>query len=309
MVNLKVDKENADVCYNDKYHIYWDKHDLFTYISATTIIGLYEQEFDKLFWLQYKAFQRLCNPNKDMLSNIRELGIFDRKTLSEMFPIVGTKEFDDMVATISGEWKKENKRACDDGTKIHAWYEDKFNGNGTYDLSWYGFNGGFKYKEGCYEITSKTARQAFPEMLVSMKTKSGVRIAGQIDLAVQDKDNIHILDYKSSKVLNYSSYKKPNGSHTMMKEPLSHLMDCNMSHYQMQLSLYQYMLTRIYPWLVPNDLTIIHLSNGTFMRHVVKYLRRDVVNMCCNFRDFHQDYEYTKIIKDEQGRYWLPRRA
>lgn len=309
MIELKVDKENDTVCYNDEHHIYWDKNDLFTYISVTTIIGFYEQEFDKQFWLQYKAFQKLCSPTKDVLENLRELAVFDRKILSMRYPKIATKEFDDMINQINSEWKHTNKEACEKGTDTHAGYENKFDEKGWYGLSWYGFDKDkkFLYIPNCYKISDRVNRQVLPEMLVSMKTKSGVRIAGQIDLAIKDCKDLFIQDYKTNKELKFESYRKPSGKYTMMKEPLSHLMDCNISHYQLQLSLYQYMVRRIYPWLKPNHLTIIHVSNGTSLRHVVDYLERDVINMCCNFRDFHPEFEYKKIIKDEQGRYWLPR--
>lgn len=308
MIELKVDKENDDICYNDKYHIYWDKKDLFTYISATTIIGLYEQEFDRPFWLQYKAFQRLCNPSRDILTNLREIAVFDRKVLSSKYPVLATERFDDTVRQIDEEWVATNKNACEKGTNIHSGFEDKFDERGWYELSWYGFEKEkrFLYIPNKHEFSQSILRQVIPEMLISMKTESGVRIAGQIDLPVKDGNEIYVLDYKSNAKLKFESYKKPSGAHTMMKEPLSHLMDCNMSHYQLQLSLYQFMLRRKYSWLKPNDLTIIHVADGINVRHVVDYIPRDIVNMCCNFRDFHQEYTYKKIIKDEEGRYFLP---
>lgn len=308
MIELKVDKENDDICYNDKYHLYWDKKDLFTYISVTTIIGLYEQEFDRQFWLQYKAFQKLCNPSKDILTNLREIAVFDRKVLSAKYPLLLTNKFDEIVSQIDSEWKDTNKEACDKGTDIHAGFENRFDERGWYKLSWYGFDRDkkFLYIPNNYKFSQNIMRQVIPEMLISMKTDSGVRIAGQIDLPIKDGRDIHIYDYKSNKALKFESYKKPSGKYTMMKEPLSHLMDCNMSHYQLQLSLYQYMLRRKYNWLKPNNLVVIHVSDGVAVRHVMEYIQRDVVNMCCHFRDFHPEYTYKKIIKDEEGCYFLP---
>lgn len=305
---LTVDKENDTVCYNDRYHVYWDKRDLFTYISVTTLIGLYEQEFNREFWLQYKAFQQLCEPNPDVLRNLRELMVFDRETLATRYRKLRGPEFDELVAEIDSKWKTTNKDACEKGTKIHAGFENKFDSEGYYNLSWYGFdrNSKYLYKPGCYKIDMDVDKQAFPEMLISMKTKSGVRVAGQIDLAVKDGKDIFVIDYKSNAKLRQISYLGPNG-YSMMKSPLSHLMDCNMVHYQLQLTMYQYMLMRKYRDLEPNDLTIIHVSDREVVRHILKYIPKDVISMCCHFRDFRQDYEYTKIIKDEQGRYWLPR--
>lgn len=308
MKHLTVDKENKDICYNDKYHIYWDKKDLFTYISVTTLIGLYEQEFDRAFWLQYKAFQRLCRPSSEILVNLRELCVFDRKAIAEMYPVVGTKEFEKVVLELDDEWVNTNKEACDKGTKEHAEQEEKFYNEGYYDLEWQGFDKEkrFFYKPKDYNFYEDIDRQVIPEMLISMKTKSGVRVAGQVDLPVKDMNNVYIIDFKTNKKLKFESYRKPSGEYTMMKEPLSHLMDCNMSHYQMQLSLYTLMIIRKFPFLNPMDGTVIYLSDSGVTRHNLEFRGRDAFNMLCNFRDFHNDYEYKKIVKDEQGRYWLP---
>jgi hypothetical protein len=39
-----------------------NKKEGYRYISATTLIGLYEQPYDSDFWSMYKAFERLADP-------------------------------------------------------------------------------------------------------------------------------------------------------------------------------------------------------------------------------------------------------
>jgi hypothetical protein len=58
----KVDKENDDVIYSDEKHIYIDKIDYKPYISVTTLIKKYENEFDGEFWASYKACEALSDP-------------------------------------------------------------------------------------------------------------------------------------------------------------------------------------------------------------------------------------------------------
>ena len=57
--NIKIDKEN-DVCFfNDEQHKYYNKETMQTYISCTTIISKYGQEFQAEFWASYKALEAL----------------------------------------------------------------------------------------------------------------------------------------------------------------------------------------------------------------------------------------------------------
>lgn len=45
----KIDKENENTIYSDDEHVYIDKNDNSQYISVTTLIGKYTQEFDEEF--------------------------------------------------------------------------------------------------------------------------------------------------------------------------------------------------------------------------------------------------------------------
>ena len=139
MKELTIDKKNGTVAYNDKYHIYWDTEDLKTYISATTLIGLFEQEFDTEFFLKYKAFERLCNPTKDFLSNLRVSKVFDFDIIKRYYPSLKMSELNKTVEEIRSEWKKSNSDACTMGTSIHEGYENMFFKTGKYQLSDYGF--------------------------------------------------------------------------------------------------------------------------------------------------------------------------
>lgn len=196
MKELTIDKEFNDVAYNDEHHIYWDKNDLLSYISVTTLIGMFEQEFDEQFWLKYKAFERLCKPDKDILSNIRSSRKFDVDVIKKLYPKAIMTNLRPIMDEIKKEWVETNKNACEFGTATHEKYENIFSEKGYYQLSNYGFShkDGFYYSPNEYNIIKK--RQVLPECLISMKTKSGVRVAGQIDLPVFDYPDLHVFDYK-----------------------------------------------------------------------------------------------------------------
>ncbi len=60
-VNLKVDKENEFVQYNDELHKYWTKDSNQGCISVTTLIHKFTT-FDEEFWSCYKTLERLISP-------------------------------------------------------------------------------------------------------------------------------------------------------------------------------------------------------------------------------------------------------
>ena len=59
MINVKIDKENEHVAYNDKDHVYWIKGSDLKCISVTTLVGQYCQPFDHNFWSTYKSLERI----------------------------------------------------------------------------------------------------------------------------------------------------------------------------------------------------------------------------------------------------------
>ena len=57
----QVDKETEDVIYSDAKHLYLDKYDNKPYVSVTTLIHKYVNEFDSAFWSAYKACEALVD--------------------------------------------------------------------------------------------------------------------------------------------------------------------------------------------------------------------------------------------------------
>lgn len=87
----------------------------------------------------------------------------------------------------------------------------------------------------------------------------GYRLAGRADKVFIETVNgiryADIDDYKTNKEIELLSYKGRNG-HKMMKPPLSHLMDCNYVHYELQQSVYGFMLEA--NGIIPRTLRILH---------------------------------------------------
>ena len=56
---MEIDKRNGNCLYNDEKHIYWDEKDEVKYVSVTTLIHKFTQEFDEEFWSAYKALEAI----------------------------------------------------------------------------------------------------------------------------------------------------------------------------------------------------------------------------------------------------------
>lgn len=200
-VELTIDKTDGVVCYDDKHHVYWDRKDMFTYISVTTLISMFEN-YDRDFWLGYKALQEILADKpgiKKFLFNLRKLKAIDIDEVLSIYPGSFTaEEFENKKKEYSDKWNESGRKACEFGTKAHARYENRFKEKDWYQLDWLGFKPTewFAYIPGFYQFSEKLDRQVFPEMLISMKTESGVRIAGQVDLCLKNKNIIQIMDYK-----------------------------------------------------------------------------------------------------------------
>jgi hypothetical protein len=71
---------------------------------------------------------------------------------------------------------------------------------------------------------------------------------------------VNIYDYQTNKEIKKESYVNWEGISDKMLDPLSHLDDCNINHYNIQLSLYMYMILKHNPRLKPGKLIIEHIQ-------------------------------------------------
>lgn len=103
----------------------------------------------------------------------------------------------------------------------------------------------------------------YPEHLVYLKSAG---ICGQSDLVEVIDGKVNITDYKTNKEIKLAGYMNWEGITQKMQFPVSHLDDCNLRHYQLQLSIYLYMILKHNPKLQPGKLTIHHVifeNDGT----------------------------------------------
>ena len=193
---IKVDKEDDKVFFNDETHTYYDKKTLKKYISVTTLINAYSQEFDEEFWSAYKALEELMDGDK--WSIVKPMLLNTKKVKLELLPKWGINEeqFKLTQDAIKAEYKRKRDESCDRGTKIHEEFEMGFYNNKKFDFELYklpNLCGEFECRQNYYKLDLK--KGVYPELLLSC-IFDNVYISGQIDLCIVDDTDVYIIDHK-----------------------------------------------------------------------------------------------------------------
>lgn len=280
---LVIDKETDDVVYNDEKHIYVGKSGLVQdkkFISVTTLIGLFENKFDGDFWSKYKALEALVGA--DQFSSVKKK-LLDKKIWDDSYYLnfgISPEDFESKCEEVKSGWKDTNKEACEHGTRVHAKQENTFYMNPQKMIDKFNVGNKFKVNKNYHKLDLE--RAIYPEILLSSVSKDGLlRIAGQSDLLIKDGNHIKIWDWKTNKELKMESYyDKKKGSHEMMKYPLNNIQDCNYMHYTLQLSLYAWMVQKINPNFIIDELRIVHFTHdGQVNEYVLDYRKEDIIRM------------------------------
>lgn len=156
-------------------------------------------------------------------------------------------------------WKAESDRAINVGNWYHNQREDDILGLSNIERQ-----GKVipimhpMHDEGGYKISpnQRLTDGMYPEHFVYMKS---LGICGQSDLVEVIDGVVHITDYKTNKEIRSTSFKDWEGLSQKMNPPVSHLDDCNLNHYNLQLSIYMYMILKHNPKLKPGTLMIQHI--------------------------------------------------
>jgi len=283
---MNVDKKNGSVCFNEEKHIYWNENDNEKYISVTTLIGKYGQPFDENFWSAYKALEKLL-PEDDW--KIEKKSLLDTHRFNieilDMYDIP-IDTFNKTQQDLLDEWHRNKQESCERGTKIHAELENSMYKMGAnVSLKKFGIGGKFVCDKGRTNLDLENG--VYPEYLISRTSDDGIlKIAGQIDLLVKNGNEITICDWKTNKEI-----KTKGGFDTRTKQtakmlyPLNKLEDCDLSHYNLQLSMYAWMVQKLNPEFIIKDLVLVHFDhNGKQTVYHLPYLKNEVEQMLRHYK-------------------------
>ena len=287
MNDFEITKQNGNIAFEEKAHRYWDVTDPSKkFTSVTTIIEKFGQPFDKEFWSAYKALEKLlsadaCKIEKPSLLKSKK---FD-KSLLELHDI-SENDFNREQQAILDSWDEENRKSCERGTKIHADFENSFyKKKKNIDISKFQIGGKFECRKDYTDLDLENA--VYPEYLIHRVSPDGkLCIAGQIDLLVKKGNNIIVGDYKTNKEIKMKSFfDSRTKSSVKMKFPLNNLDDTNYWHYCLQLSTYAWMLQKLNPDFVIEDLVMIHIDHKDKMTiYHLPYLKNEVEKMLAFYK-------------------------
>jgi len=251
-------------------HEYKSVDTLIDWLSVTTFVSHFKQPFDSV---------------KSSISSSKN----KKSTWYGMNP-----------ESIRNIWDNEGFRATDMGT----WYHDQREKDIT-DCDTIVRDGielpVFKplFKEGIkIAPEQKLVNGIYPEHFVYLVSAG---LCGQSDRVEVINDHVNIGDYKTNKKLNFNGYTNWEGVTTMMTGPLSHLEDCHIVHYGIQLSLYMYMILKHNHNLKPGKLTIEHVifeSEGKDAHGYPLYKKDEQGNFIVKDVQVHELPYYKKEVQD-----------
>jgi len=237
------------VKYYDSPHIYFIGNKQVT--SVTTFIHKFENEFEEDFWSDYKAIEKIMGDSDFQVFKREIKDDPGREFIKEEFLKRGGDE-DTLLKIkqdILKEWKYKNHHATYEGSTLHDFAENYFNNkifpyseiNHEKDIHWIEIKETYKVMEGQF----KSFYNDVVGKLIPIKTELVVcdedyEIAGMVDIlfySVKLKKLV-IYDYKTNTELQMKNMWQK------MKSPLSHLDECSMNTYSLQLHTYKHIIEK-----------------------------------------------------------------
>lgn len=314
-MEMLVDKQSFDgmVCFNDDQHKYFTSTTKENFISVTTLIHKFAQEFDEEFWSRYKALQKLATEDKfdgPMIGRTKrgpasqaKQNLLDTKKYNhkwtEYFGI-DIEDLEEEAENIRQYYKDEREKSCFRGTKIHKNMENSIIAQSDLSIDFLKNNiipGSFKFSRDAKELIPGNV---YPEILLYRISDDGIlKVAGQVDLLIVDHDGgVYIVDFKTNKEIKKKSFFNSKARKSeKMHYPLNNLDDCNFNHYQLQLSLYFWLVNKANPKLFLKGLYLLHFDhNGNEETHECEYLKDEVERMLVYYKKQikHQEFKQTK---------------
>ena len=294
---LKIDKINGDVAFNEEKHLYWNiKNKSIKYTSITTLIQSYHEKFDEEFWSSYKAIERIFGIDVFKDSRIKFM-LLDIKSWKDDYLDLIDIDKDLFFKTkdeIKLEYKTKRDKACERGTAYHLMRENEWYQNKKAKVNEYiDSDDYFDVEKHNWDLNRENA--ILPEYLVYYSSPDGlVTLAGQIDLLIKEGNNIYVLDFKTnSKGIDKKAYFNNKTKQTKkMYYPINNIEDTTYNHYAIQLSCYAYMLKQINPNFNIKKLQLLHNAGDGETKIDVPYYEKEVKSM---FNDLWK----TNVIKRE----------
>jgi hypothetical protein len=310
---MKYDKRNGDVVFTEDTHKYQNiKYPDRNYISVTTLIGKFHEEFDTDFWSSYKALEALIGADEFKSSPIKRT-LLDKKKFDTEFVHMLHVDYDEFIAmkdALIERYARTNREACERGSLYHKQKEDALYNRPPTSMEDLGIklpeltgNNFTVIRDDCDMTRTHDAKAEF--LLYWSCEDNIVNLAGQADMIVKDGNDIYILDHKTNAkgIETHSYYDKKKKTSKRMYSPVNHLEDCDLVHYTLQLSFYAWMLKRLNPEFNIKLLRLMHIDgDGLETEYDLEYREADVEAMLKAYKKslilaYHRKYGKFPLMK------------
>jgi len=232
------------VYFTKNKHIYFNDAGE-TYLSVTTFLKRFKEEFDAEYWLNYKALEAVRNNfiKDPETGKYAKMPGFFKSVVKYPDVSLAVKHqerelFEQTKLELKDQWKTNAETATDFGTSYHKMNEDRDNASGIV-LNPTNNTGYFVDplvdcpEDNCTRLI--LPNHCYLELLIHSDKHM---IAGQSDKVFFINDiDFQIRDFKTNSELKNTSFNNKK-----MKFPFNTLEDHTVNHYAIQLGLYAYML-------------------------------------------------------------------
>lgn len=199
---------------------------------------------------------------------------FEKKKIAKLKAFL-SRRAGDMEKATQRYWIQHWKQLTDHGTRVHDCLERYVRGEALTEqereepkvlcgIQWFDEN----YLTGDRVEAEK----------IVYNTDLG--LAGTVDLVIHKKEGLHLVDWKTNKEIKSEGYRGQKA-----REPLSHMEDCNLSKYSLQLNIYAHMLAL--EGYTIDKLTLVHLTDTGYVEYDIPIMYKEIWEL------------FTAILKDE----------
>lgn len=241
-----------------------------TNLAVTQLINTYKV-FSRDFWLSYKALEAVMVPSE--FDKIKMTLMKSKWIDPKIFEKIDKNEYEIKRAEIDNEWKKKSEDARNTGIAVHEQIHNMLVTDLPECKRCFGIPTD-KYKVG----SVLTENGLFPEYRMEIPLDEEYQLVGIADLIIKEGNNISIIDFKTDdKIETSARFDMGKMKKKCLKYPLSKLEDCGLVHYQLQLSLYAWLIKQINPEFNITSLEIFHIKDGKLKKtYPVEYLEKEV---------------------------------
>lgn len=244
-------------------------------LSVTGIVNSYHT-FEREFWLSYKALEAIMNP---MLFNTIKVNLLKSKRIDpKYFYMVDVNEYELKKSEIDAEWKQKSEESKKAGSDVHEMIRNEFVTNLFQAQQDFQVQGELQVPD----TFLMSEGGIFPEQRMELELDPEYLLVGIADLVNIHDGQFDIIDWKTDEDgIKFKSHFDVAKKHAKkMKYPLTKFDDVNGIHYQLQLSLYAWMIQQLRPDLKVGDLKIVWVKDMK-VKHVykVEYLKDEIENL------------------------------